>query len=117
MARLMSGLAALRSLGDRGRLVVRLLRDRRVSGYVKSLALVPLIYVVWPVDVVPDLVPLLGQLDDVGVLLLAVEGLLSLCPRDVVEHHRCAIERGRRWSPAPASGEVIEAEWRRDDPE
>ena len=110
-------LGALRALADRGRLVLRLLRDRRVPRYVKALAVVPLLYVVWPVDVVPDLLPLLGQLDDLGVVLLAVEGLLALCPRDVVEHHRSAIARGRRSSPAPASGKVIDAEWRRDDPE
>jgi uncharacterized membrane protein YkvA (DUF1232 family) len=48
----------------------RLLWDRRASIGAKLLVLAAMIYVVVPTDAVPDVVPLLGFLDDVGVVVL-----------------------------------------------
>jgi uncharacterized membrane protein YkvA (DUF1232 family) len=109
--------SALRSLAARARLVARLVRDPRVPGWMKAAALVPVLYVLSPIDVVPDLVPVLGQLDDLAFLLVAAEMFLAFCPPDVVQHHRTGILRGLRWSPAPApaNGEVIDAQFRRVD--
>jgi uncharacterized membrane protein YkvA (DUF1232 family) len=110
-------LSALRSLASQARLMARLIRDASVPVWLKAAAFAPILYVVSPIDAVPDLIPLLGQLDDLALLLLASQSFISLCPRHVVDHHRGAILRGERWSPArsPANGTVIDAEWRRAD--
>jgi uncharacterized membrane protein YkvA (DUF1232 family) len=46
-----------------------------------------LVYLVSPIDVVPDFVPGLGQLDDVVVVLLALHGLLNRVDEEVVLEH------------------------------
>ncbi|MBC7224259.1 MAG: DUF1232 domain-containing protein, partial [Anaerolineae bacterium] len=54
------------------RLAWRLLRDPRVSPWVKlALPGVLLVYLLLPLDFIPDLFPILGQMDDLAVLLLA----------------------------------------------
>jgi uncharacterized membrane protein YkvA (DUF1232 family) len=111
--------ALLRALLSRIRLSWRLLRDPVVPAFVKALTLVPLAYVAFPLDVLPDVIPLLGQLDDLGVALAAIEAFIGLCPGPAVEHHRAAVEAGRPFSPLqppPSSGDgtVIDAEFRRE---
>lgn len=112
--------ALLRALAGRLRLAWRLLRDPAVPALVKALTLVPLAYVAFPLDVLPDVIPLLGQLDDLGVALAAVEAFIALCPGPAVAHHRAAVESGRpftrlRSAPAKAEdGEVIDADFRRE---
>jgi uncharacterized membrane protein YkvA (DUF1232 family) len=117
--------ALLRSLLLRLRLAGRLLRDPAVPAAVKGLVALPLVYLVWPIDLLPDLVPVLGQLDDLGVVVMAVEAFLALCPGHAVAHHRRAIEDRQAYSPlggdpsppptSAAEGQVIDAEWRRAD--
>ncbi|HET9449491.1 MAG TPA: DUF1232 domain-containing protein [Aggregicoccus sp.] len=46
-------------------------RDPRVSRWRKLTGVFALLYLVSPVDVVPDFIPLLGWLDDLGVLSAA----------------------------------------------
>jgi uncharacterized membrane protein YkvA (DUF1232 family) len=108
--------ALLRALLLRLRLAWRLLREPAVPRLVKALTLLPLAYVVFPLDVLPDVVPLLGQLDDIGVVLAAVEAFIWLCPTPAVAHHRAGLEAGRPFAafrPPPTDGEVIDAEFRR----
>jgi uncharacterized membrane protein YkvA (DUF1232 family) len=69
------------------RLHARLLRDARVAPWTKALPVAAVAYVVLPFDLVPDSLPLLGQLDDVAVLMGAARWFLRLCPRAVVGEH------------------------------
>lgn len=73
------------------RLVWRLLIDSRVPTLPKLIIPLALLYLLSPVDLVPDLMLGLGQLDDVGVLALAVALFIEFCPREVVEEHRRAV--------------------------
>jgi uncharacterized membrane protein YkvA (DUF1232 family) len=66
-----------------------------------------------PVDAIPDLLPGLGQLDDLTVIVLAVELFVWLCPTGAQAFHREAIARRGRYTPMPSQDEVIDAEWRR----
>src|SRR5947207_15170790 len=50
----------------------RFIRDPKGSKLGKLFVLVTLIYVIMPIDFVPDLVPVIGWLDDLGVASLAV---------------------------------------------
>lgn len=73
---------------DKVKLAWRLFRDDRVSPAVKAIPLAGLVYIIWPVDLLPDLFPVLGQLDDIAVLLLALNWFIHACPSDVVEEIR-----------------------------
>jgi uncharacterized membrane protein YkvA (DUF1232 family) len=96
------------------RLAVRLVREPRVPVLTKTLPLAAALYVVLPVDVVPDVLPVLGQLDDLGVALAAAEAFIRLCPQAATAFHREAIARGRRFSRMPAADDFIDASWRRE---
>jgi uncharacterized membrane protein YkvA (DUF1232 family) len=101
----------LRTLVARVRLAVRLMREPRVPRLLKALPVLTLLYVVSPLDFVPDVIPVLGQLDDFGVFLVSLELFLGLCPSGAVTFHRSAIAAGRRYTPMVSTGEVIDAEW------
>jgi uncharacterized membrane protein YkvA (DUF1232 family) len=104
----------LRGLAADLRVALRLLREPRVSGLVKALPLLGLLYILSPVDVVPDVFPFAGQLDDVTVAFLALKAFLKLCPRTVAAHHRDAERRGEPYAPMRDSDLVIEANYRRE---
>jgi uncharacterized membrane protein YkvA (DUF1232 family) len=63
-----------------GILLTRLLRDPRVALRRKMLAAVAAAYVASPIDVIPDMVPLVGQLDDAIVVAFAIHHLLNAVP-------------------------------------
>jgi uncharacterized membrane protein YkvA (DUF1232 family) len=70
------------------RLVWRLWRDARVPSWVKVIPLAGLVYLISPIDLIPDLMlPGLGQLDDVAILLLAAKMFIDLSPEGVVREH------------------------------
>jgi uncharacterized membrane protein YkvA (DUF1232 family) len=80
----------------------------------KTIPLLAALYLIFPLDVVPDLLPVLGQLDDLGVALLAFEVFLRRCPAGAVAFHRAALAGRRRYGPMPPTADVIDAEWRRE---
>jgi len=68
-------------------LIWRLLHDSRVSPWVKLLVPATLLYVISPIDFIPDVALGLGQLDDLTILLLGLWLFVDLCPKDVVRQH------------------------------
>ena len=78
------------------RLYWRLLRDARVSIWPKAMLLGALAYVVMPFDFVPDVIPFVGEVDDVIILLAAARWFLDWCPPVVVREHAAAIDGRRR---------------------
>ncbi|MET0152797.1 MAG: YkvA family protein [Candidatus Binatia bacterium] len=66
------------------RLYWRLFRDRRVSILAKALLVLTLAYVVWPFDVIPDVLPFVGEADDLGIVLSGLWLFVRLCPPEVV---------------------------------
>mgnify|MGYP001033642043 CR=1 FL=1 len=96
------------------RLAWRLLRDHRVSPFVKLLAPgLALIYLLLPVDVAPDLFPALGQLDDLAILFLAARLLIELSPPGIVAEYEADLA-GRDHTPSnsPPPEEVVETTYR-----
>ena len=69
------------------KLVLRLMRDRRVPPRDKALLVLLAGYLVSPVDVLPDLIPGLGQLDDVVIAAFALDQILNRVPNEVVLEH------------------------------
>ena len=72
------------------------------------------LYLVSPLDVIPDLFPLVGQMDDLTLSLIAIATFLRLCPGGLVDFHRGAIAEGRPYSPMSPTDDVIDAKWRRE---
>jgi uncharacterized membrane protein YkvA (DUF1232 family) len=104
----------LRRLLSQARLALRLLRDPRVPLPTKVVPLLAALYVISPLDFMPDVFPILGQLDDLGVAVAALEIFLRLCPSGAKTFHEEAIAQGRAYSPMGPADDVIDAEWRRD---
>ena len=73
------------------RLVWRLLNDSRVFFLPKLIIPFAALYVISPIDLIPDYILGLGQLDDIGVVVLAITLFIEFCPRAIVEEHRQAI--------------------------
>ena len=96
-------------------LTMRLLREPAVPVLTKVLPFLALLYVISPLDFVPDFLPVLGQLDDLGVVLLALEGFTRLCPTEAVEFHRAAMAAGRKYDPMPSTGQIIDVEFLQDN--
>ena len=104
----------LRTVLSQMRLAVRLVREPGVPSLTKALPLLAALYLFSPVDLVPDVLPLLGQFDDLGVILIALEAFLRLCPAGAVAFHRAAITQGRGYGPmSPADG-FIDVKYRRE---
>lgn len=104
----------LRTLIAHIRVSLRLLREPAVPLLVKALPVAAVLYLVSPLDFIPDIIPVLGQMDDAGVLLLALEAFLKLCPERVVAYHRSAVAAGTPFAPMPPAGDIIDAEFRRE---
>ena len=102
---------SLRSLVLQARLATRLFREPRVPTVLKALPLLGSLYVVSPIDLVPDFIPGFGQLDDLGIILAALELFVRLCPAGAQAFHRQAITGQRRYAPMASTDDVIEAEW------
>ncbi len=77
------------------RLFWGLFRDQRVSVWAKSILVLALVYVIAPMDFIPDFTPILGEMDDLALVLLACRAFLSLCPDEVVNEHVRRIGRGK----------------------
>jgi uncharacterized membrane protein YkvA (DUF1232 family) len=115
-ARINTWLARSRAVGTllaEVHLALRLLREPAVPTYLKAVPFAALAYVLSPLDFLPDFIPVIGQLDDIGVLLLGVKGFLRLCPSEVVAFHRQAIAEHRPFAPMSPADQVIDAEFRR----
>ncbi len=100
-----------------GRLAWRLLKDPRVGTFAKlAVPVLAGIYVLSPVDLLPDVIPVLGQLDDVAIVALALRLFIQLAPPAVVAEHMATMaghtppaQGGTR---GQDDGDVIEGDYR-----
>lgn len=75
------------------RLLGGLLTDRRVPSLDKLLVVGAIAYILMPLDIVPDLIPFFGEVDDVYLLILALQRLIEHAGRRVLLDH---------WTGSPA---------------
>lgn len=74
------------------RIAWRLIWDSRVPMSAKLVPILALLYLVWPIDLVTDFIPGLGQLDDLAILLLGIQLFIAVSPKDIVQRIRAEIE-------------------------
>jgi uncharacterized membrane protein YkvA (DUF1232 family) len=82
-----SVLGAIRQIPDYVRLMLGLMRDSRVSRLDRLLVLAAAAYVVSPLDFIPDVIPFLGQVDDVFLIVIALQRLVENAGRRVITDH------------------------------
>lgn len=71
------------------------LRDPRSPVFVRLLAIAAGIYVLSPIDIVPDPLPLLGIADDLAMIPLTVAVVSRIIPETVLEQARVHAEMSR----------------------
>ena len=86
----------LAGLVNQLRLVWLLMMDSRISTWVKAVVPLSFLYMISPVDFIPDVILGLGQLDDLGVILLGLALFVKLSPPELVEYYRQQIEYGHQ---------------------
>ena len=80
-------LRTLSRIPDYGRLVFGLMWDSRVSLLDRVLVGASVVYLVSPLDILPDVFPVLGQIDDLFFLVFSLTRLFERARRDVVLSH------------------------------
>ncbi len=76
-----------RELWQQVRLVYKLLLDPEVPIYLKVLPFAALVYLILPFDFLPDVIPGLGQLDDITILIVGAKMFIDMAPQQVVARH------------------------------
>jgi uncharacterized membrane protein YkvA (DUF1232 family) len=80
-------LAAVRLLPDLLRLVSRLARDRTLPRRVRVLLWLLLAYLASPVDLVPDVVPVVGYADDALAVALVLRSVVRAAGAPAIRRH------------------------------
>ena len=68
-------------------LLGRLLKDARVPTAEKALFAAAIVYVISPLDFIPDIFPFIGQVDDLYVVALVLLRLVNRSDKSVVRQH------------------------------
>lgn len=78
----------LREFFGHFRLAWELLWDGRVPFVTKLVPLLTVLYLLSPVDLIPDVALGLGQLDDLAILLIGMRLFVDVCPPALVAEHQ-----------------------------
>ena len=68
-------------------LLIGLLRDERVSQADKAILAGIIMYVIVPLDIIPDFIPFIGQVDDSYLLAISILRLFNRADRRIVMEH------------------------------
>ena len=111
----MRGLLLLLNMTGIPRLVTRLMLDGRVPFRAKLIPPAALLYLISPIDIVPDAFLIRGWIDDILVLIISLATFLGMAPKEVVaEHLGRGKSGGKNADPGPT---VIEGSYRIEDDE
>ena len=80
-------------------LVIRLMFDRRVSTTAKLIPLILVLYIISPIDLIPDMFVPLGIVDDLTLFVIGLQLFIHSAPRAVVQEYRQG--RKKRAKPEP----------------
>jgi uncharacterized membrane protein YkvA (DUF1232 family) len=69
------------------KLMYQLVKDPRVSLSDKAILGAAIAYVFSPVDLIPDMIPFLGQIDDAYIVAIALQRLINSAGPEVLNEH------------------------------
>lgn len=64
-------------------LLISAMRDRRTPWYAKAIVILTLAYIISPIDVIPDFIPVIGLLDEVILIPIAYTLVMKFVPDEV----------------------------------
>lgn len=73
-------------------LAKRLLVDDRIPAPVRLIVPLLVLYLALPLDLIPDFIPVIGQLDDILVVAIGVALLVRYVPERVLDQHLAELE-------------------------
>ena len=86
-------------------------RSPRVPWHVKIIAIAVAGYVLSPIDLIPDFIPVLGYVDDLIILPLGIWLVLSLIPEEVMAEYRDVADKAGMRPRSNAAAIAIVALW------
>ena len=86
-------------------------RDPRVPWHAKMLAVVVAAYVLSPIDLIPDFLPVVGYLDDLIIVPLGILLTVRLIPTELMNEHRLTASAATERPVSRAAGAVIALLW------
>jgi uncharacterized membrane protein YkvA (DUF1232 family) len=86
-------------------------RDPRTPWYAKAVAIGVVAYALSPIDLIPDFIPILGQLDELIILPLGIWLVVRSIPPDVMNEHRAAAILGEQIPRSMAGAVTIVLIW------
>jgi len=117
----------IREILQQAKLAYYLMIDPRVNPLAKLIPIAAAAYLVLPIEPT-DVIPVLGQIDDVGIMLIGLRIFFELAPPEVVHEHLKRLAQAVRgdWdvlnkdapSPPPAptnEGDVVDGTFRKDE--
>lgn len=90
-------MGALMARWEELQLVGKLMLDEKVSVGLKLIPVLAVLYLLSPIDLIPDVLLGPGQLDDIGIILVALALFLRLVPPDAVARARGDFSGEKEW--------------------
>lgn len=76
--------ALIRALPDLAKLIARLVAEPRLPRRVKIALAAAAVYLLSPIDLIPDFIPFVGYLDDLVVAAIVLDGILNYVDRTLL---------------------------------
>ena len=86
-------------------------RDARVPWYAKAVAVAVAAYALSPIDLIPDFIPILGQVDDLLIVPAGIFLAVKLIPPEIMSEHRAAAFQAERQALQPRSRSRYHRDW------
>lgn len=86
-------------------------KDSRVPWYARALAVIVVAYALSPIDLIPDVIPVIGYLDDLILVPLGIILVLRMIPPVVLAECRLQAETAMEKDPPSWMAAVVVAIW------
>lgn len=86
-------------------------KDGRLPRKAKIVLILTLVYAVSPIDLIPDFIPVIGQVDDLVIVPAGIALAVKLVPKELMDEYRERVSRDMRLKKSWRAGAVIVAIW------